>query len=924
MKRLTLSLSSLACSLLCFSFQVVEDRTTTPILSPSISSQKVAKIVLDNGLEAYLISDPNASQSAAALSVEAGSWHDPKEHPGLAHFLEHMLFMGSKRYPIENEHSAFIRDHGGEENAYTFSDRTLYFFAIENSFFLEGLDRFAHFFIDPLFTPSSIERERNAVHEEFQLHKESELWKTWMVIKETGNPDHPNAQFCIGSHESLQNVTQDVLKKWHSENYSADKMHLVLVSPLPIEQLMTETETIFQSIPCSTEAPPSFKNTILNEAQKGHILYLDSDSEGGTLELTWEITEPYLENYVTDLSAAAFKHPLKNSLLHHLKRKNWIHNLDVSFDHVSKDHELFTLELSLTSEGLKNLNETVYATFQALARQKEDGIPPFLHDELNYLNKLTYQYQSREEPFDLVSFHAFNLVEQPLSTYPEQLVSVGDDQASLFKSFVQTLTPESCVYVLKASPQVTGVECDREEKWTKTRYALQSLPSATLKYWKTATPHPAIEYPYPNPYLPHPTLKELSSNPSLMALENSDHALIYFEQDSVHRTPELCTLFSLYSPLLDCSAKSEVLLSLLTRILNHRNPARSYFATEAGISVYYFNDDGKLTLRADGFSDQLPLFLKELFAELPLLTFSEEEFEENKESLFFSLIYVEDAVEIAKLIFREEIFPEGASLDDKLEAFEQLTFADFKTFAANLLQETYIEGVIYGNQTKDEATELWNVLKTSLPRASAYTKPAPLLPEIPEEGTLTISVENEGSGNATMLALYQDAYTLKNRSAQKVLSLALKEPFFDTLRTKQQTGYQVGSWNERIGNELFQFFSVISSQYAPDDLLERFEAFLEDYLENLEEYIPLDRFEVLKKSTIAKMSHPEISIADQASRLHFLLTERDRNFNFAQEGVEAVKNLSYDEFIEYALNALDEARPRIAVLISEKTEDEEG
>lgn len=914
MKLLTLSLS-----LLCCSFQVVEDHATLPILTPALTSQKVAKIILNNGLEAYLISDPNASQSAAALSVEVGSWHDPQEHPGLAHFLEHMLFMGSTTYPVENEHSAFIRDHGGEENAYTYSDKTLYIFSIEHGAFLEGLDRFAHFFIDPLFSPSSIDRERNAVNEEFALHKENEAWKKWMIFKETGSQNHPNSHFCIGNTESLAQVTQEILQEWHAKYYSADKMHLALISPLPLEELIQEVEATFAPITLHNQPHTPLTHTLLDQRQKGHVLHLNSDSEGGHLELAWEIPSPFLKDHLTELSASAFKHPLKNSLLHYLKRKKWATDVDVSFDHVSKYHGLFSLELDLTLEGLTHINEAVYATFQALARQKEDGIPPFFHQELHHLDTLTYQYQSRENPFDLVHLHAFYLTEKPLATYPDSLLFPRDFSPKLFKEFIHTLTPENCLYILSASSEVTGIASNQVEKWTKTPYALYEVPALTMAHWSSAFPHPAIDYPHPNPYLPRPILKELIDTPPLTTLEQSHQALVYFQQDSRYLTPELAVRLSLYSPLLNQSAESEVLLSLLTHILNHRESPQFYFATEAGITFRFLNDEGKLTLTAEGFSDHLPPFLKTLFSELPSLTITEEQFEKSKESFLLSLIAAESSVDIAKIFFYETIYPSAPTLNDKLEALEGLTFSEFQTFANNLLQKTYLEGILYGNQTQEEASELWNTLKSSLHLLETYQKEPKLKVQIPEEETL-IEIENDEGGHATLLALCQGEFTPENRSAQRVLSLALKEPFFDTLRTKQQTGYHVGSWNEQIDDQLFQFFSVISSQYSPEDLLERFESFLKEYLERLEEYVPKQRFEVLKTSTLASLRRPQENLVDQTTLLHFLLTEREGKFNFLSEGAAALEKLTYEQFLNFARNALDEVRPIIALLVTDTSE----
>ena len=147
-------------------YTIVENRATLPILNPALEGRKVEKLVLDNGLQIYLISDPGADQSAAGVAVGAGSWEDPKEYPGMAHFLEHMLFMGTGAYPNEFEYMQFINDHGGSVNAFTASDRTVYMFSVNNDAFDESLDRFSHFFIDPLFSPNCINRELHAVDQE--------------------------------------------------------------------------------------------------------------------------------------------------------------------------------------------------------------------------------------------------------------------------------------------------------------------------------------------------------------------------------------------------------------------------------------------------------------------------------------------------------------------------------------------------------------------------------------------------------------------------------------------------------------------------------------------------------------------------------------------------------------------------------------
>ena len=104
-------------------------------------------LVLENGLKLVLISDKAADRSAASMSVFRGSYDDPADRQGLAHFLEHMLFIGTEKYPEPDGYLKFVRANGGSSNAYTASDHTNYFFDINPGAFREGLDRFAQFFI---------------------------------------------------------------------------------------------------------------------------------------------------------------------------------------------------------------------------------------------------------------------------------------------------------------------------------------------------------------------------------------------------------------------------------------------------------------------------------------------------------------------------------------------------------------------------------------------------------------------------------------------------------------------------------------------------------------------------------------------------------------------------------------------------------
>ena len=100
-------------------------------------------MTLENEMRILLINDPEGDKSAASLDVKVGCSLDPKPLYGTAHFLEHMLFQGTDKYPSENEYSAFMTNNGGSNNAYTSLTDTNYHFDCSNEAFEESLDRLA-------------------------------------------------------------------------------------------------------------------------------------------------------------------------------------------------------------------------------------------------------------------------------------------------------------------------------------------------------------------------------------------------------------------------------------------------------------------------------------------------------------------------------------------------------------------------------------------------------------------------------------------------------------------------------------------------------------------------------------------------------------------------------------------------------------
>jgi hypothetical protein len=142
------------------------DISCGPVWKSRSDDRNYRALALANGLRVLLISDPQADTAAAAMSVAVGHTSDPWDIPGLSHFLEHMLFLGTNKYPDEASYKRYLKDHGGGSNASTSAESTTYYFSVRHEHLEEAVDRFAQFFVAPLMTPSATEREVNAVDAE--------------------------------------------------------------------------------------------------------------------------------------------------------------------------------------------------------------------------------------------------------------------------------------------------------------------------------------------------------------------------------------------------------------------------------------------------------------------------------------------------------------------------------------------------------------------------------------------------------------------------------------------------------------------------------------------------------------------------------------------------------------------------------------
>lgn len=917
-------------------YQPINDRAVLPILTPAFAKRKTQKIVLKNGLKALLISDPDADKSSAVLSVNVGSWEDPAAYPGIAHFLEHMLFLGTKKYPKESEYQRFVSEHGGLSNAFTSNDKTSYLFSIDHDAFPEALDRFANFFKEPLFNPSGVARELNAIDQEYAKNVENDDVRLIFIIKELGNPNHPNHNFNIGNTLTLSKVSQDTLKQWYRDHYSADAMRLIVTSPLPMDSLISLVVKDFGDIPqhpIKREVPDV---PLASGALEGKMVYIQPIKNIRTLTMVWDLPTVFgtmKDTKPDELICAVLGHEGEESLLAELKHRGLGEKLNCGAVRIGGDHLNFYMQVELTDEGVHKVNEVILLCFEMIGILKEKGVPEYLYYETQNIEKIGYQYQKREDAFLLAMKGASSLWDEDMETYPEQGMIIQQFNQNHIHDFLMQLTPKNCQFYLGAPSSLTGVKPNQKEKWMGVEYAVMPLSPEVMASWEKAVhSNSPLNIPSPNAFIPtHLSLiKNTEENkealplvPHPQLIVNDEKGKIYYAYDERYRVPEAYWNFKIKSPeILEGRPAKVVIADLFVKSVKEALNKFTYNATLAGLDYKIEHKDYGITINIHGYSEKIYLLLDEVLKQIHSLNITEEKFEIYKQSLLreYQNASFDPPLKQASETLKSILYKSFTSSKQKAVALRKVTYDKFTAALQTLFKQTFIEGMIYGNVSEQEAlVQSEKFLHTF--RSSPYPLNDQIYPKIillpSEEGPFYIEENSKVSGNAVILAIEYVPYTFQTRAAHQLLMQAMSEPFFTSLRTKQQTGYVVYSSGEELERHLFHIFAVQSNSHEVRDLLARFELFIESYLQELGKTELLEsNFQTIKKALITKLEQPQNNLGEMGELLTLLAFKYDGDFDWMTKRIVTMKELKYADLLLYAKEALGrENKRRLGILL---------
>jgi secreted Zn-dependent insulinase-like peptidase len=856
--------------------------TVSPRKSPN-DTREYRYLTLPNQLKVLLVSDPETDKSAAALSVYRGSFHEPNARPGLAHFLEHMLFIGTETYPEVDSFQQYITANGGSSNAYTALDHTNYFFDIKNSALAEGLDRFGHFFIDPLLSPEYVEREKNAVHSEYQMQLKDDGWRGYMVSKQALNPEHPGHRFTIGSLDTLKGDVKADLDRWFAQNYSADQMGLVVLANASLDDLQALVEPLFNQVPNYNIGSDYPTVPAYTDAQLPAMITSQTQKNAVRLSVAFPVpnTLPYYRTKPEQYISNMLGHEGEGSLHSLLIQRGWIESLGAGTQSLDRNTSLISANFELTKAGSNHVPEIMGLFFAQIDMLKSVEPEAWRYSEQAKVAELAFQFQERGSTVGFVYQMAPRLNEYP----PEDLLAapylMEGFEPDLIKELLARMTPEN-VLVELALPDF---QSSTVEPWFAVPFAIAQGPVPI-----EMPDNPPLNLPPANPFLPE-NLSLLDPDDAPIALAVDQPGLqLWLDTDVSFTTPRANIVIELAVPDGLVSLRDASMARLFTRLVNDELTQSTYPALLAGLGYNLSRTASGFAIDISGYNDKQADFLAFVIDQLLTAPLVNARFDSIKQSL------IRDLENAAKdkpynqtlTALSDTLLATSWPAEAQATLLADLTLDELRAWRSQQFKRLSVRGGLHGNVAIDDANALADLLTTLLPLDQvAHTRP--MVRQLTQSAEIDLAVDHD---DAALLLYVQDPDdSFSSRAKSALAGQLLRSPFFSSLRTDQQLGYVVSAGMRRMDTQSGNLFLVQSPSAGVAHIENAVIEFLQDYLAQWGAMTEA-AFEQQKAGLMTRLLEKDKNLNQRSQRYWQNLAEENDRFDSNQQIAELVDALT--------------------------------
>ena len=940
-------------------------------------NRQYRSVMLPNGMKTLLISDPDIEKASAALQIPIGGSHDPKGREGMAHFLEHLLFLGTAKYPKAGEFEEFLEQTGGYTNAFTTREDTQYFFEINPQHLEAGLDRWSQFFISPLFDPKFIESEIKVVHSEFSNSLSSHYRLREAAIRSTLNPNHPALRFFVGNTQTLSQISrQEVIDFYHS-NYSSHLMTLAILGRQSLDELQEFALKYFQQIPRRHVQEIKITQKVLLPTEGVRFLQVKPQKEIHELLLRFYLPTSYHYYRSRPLSAISFflGHEGKGSLFSFLKDKGLVTKLGAAYS-VSRVYSILDLRMRLTKEGKNNYRQIVNYIFQYIKMLRHTGIPLNRLEELLKVLDLNFKYAGRQDGARVTGAAVEIMQIMPSrALYTPPSANIRFD-SKITDRFLFWLRPENLLIVL-TDP---SVQTEATAPIYGTPYTYQNHDQKWLKKLKSIKPNHILKLPSKNQWLPDSLFMIPKQTPfyfshaSLLGLQKSGLApeileklkqvqdesfetwqelktqlnldssasqkkiikyafnkpyrlidkegmRLWFAQDISFDTPKSSVRLVFHNPKLSQDVRSDLLGELYASILREKLNEFRYELNLAGSSIHLYTSKQGLHLQVYGYSDKLWKVLDFIIEQLHQLEIPQKRFEDMKKEYLRRYRNVWKKSPLAQSsYFQGLLFEQDTkSVYEYQKELESIRLGHVQRFGKMLLTQAFIEGFAYGNLDP-------RITRLAIRQSLRKLEIQPLTEDqifkryflqIPQN-TYVFQYPSSVKNSATKYIVQLGKDTPQLRMKGVMLRKLLKASFYTELRTQKKLGYTANTYISSNDRFWHLVFVLQSADYSALRLHQEIEAFLQQ-IGTRAESLPDEVFEKTKQSMQDALLELPASIEDVEGMRWSAIVDQEKDLGDASELLQELAQMTKQDVIDFAKQVFPkEKRRAISIHVLDK------
>ncbi len=316
---------------------------------------------LKNGIT-VLSKHRNTDTVTILVHVGTGSNNEHPKIAGISHFLEHMIFEGTKTRS-NREIAEAIENVGGEFNASTANERTVFYAKLPKKHFELGLDILSDILINPSFDPKIFEKEKKVVLEEIKMIKDQPLSYQWVLFEKTLFKKHPTKNPVYGRTETVRKITVEQMKNYYKKWYVPGNMRISIVGN--VKNPFPKAEKYFgkmkrKAVPKTkkTKEPAATRKEIKKEKRKINQAYFIMGNK--------TVPRMHKDSFVLDVIATIFHKGISGRITNEIRVKRGLAYSAGAHHETEKDYGFFAFYLNTDKKNIELCKKIIFEEIKKL------------------------------------------------------------------------------------------------------------------------------------------------------------------------------------------------------------------------------------------------------------------------------------------------------------------------------------------------------------------------------------------------------------------------------------------------------------------------------------------------------------------------------------------------------------------------------